>query len=123
LKFSFQIIVITERQERQMNRPNKIRKVYKELRHSLGGEIPSQEVLKHAASLVDIFDDRDHAPLIHLHTQRATFDELPLDEAFADGGWRVMRRESNWMNDIYSDEPSDPRVANKLKSLTMEMAA
>ena len=106
-----------------MNRPNKIRKVYTELRHSLGDEISSQEVLKSAASLVDIFEERDKASTRSLGTQRATFEELPLDKAFADGGWNVMRRESNWVNEIFSDELADPRITHNLKSLTMEMAA
>ena len=56
-------------------------------------------------------------------TPRPTFEELPLDNAFADGGWRVLARESSRFVDDFSDESQDLMVRSKLRSLKMEVAA
>jgi hypothetical protein len=106
-----------------LNRPNKIRRVYKELRDTLGSEISSYEALKSSALLVELFDDRDDTSFVRLAEARPTFDELPLDLAFADGGWRVMKRESNWVSGLYSEDLQDQKVNRRLKHLGMELAA
>ena len=106
-----------------MNRPKTIRKVYGVLRDALGDQFPSHEILMSAAKLVDIFEGRDvHSGARH-GNPRPTFEELPLDEAFADGGWRVLERESIHLTEIFFDEPQDMIVRKKLKFLGMELAA
>ncbi len=106
-----------------MNRPDRVRKVYGELRRALGDQFPSHEILRTAARLVDIFDDRKGYSGIRHGAPRPTFEELPLDKAFADGGWRILSRESNQFAELYSEDPRDLTVRRKLRSLGMELAA
>ena len=106
-----------------MNRPKKVRVIYLALRRALGDRVTSQDALRSAAAMVEIFDDREGSSFIRLPTPRPTFDELPVDKAMADGGWRVMRRESNWVGPIFSEEPEEHRDQHGLRSLTMELEA
>ena len=106
-----------------MNRPKKVRRVYIELRQTLGNEVPAYDLLRSAARLVDIFDDRKGHLGIRHGTPRPTFEELPLDKAFADGGWRVLARESSLLVEMFSEDPRDMTVRRDLSSLGMELAA
>jgi hypothetical protein len=83
----------------------KIRQVYAELRHALGGEIPAIELLRLAAELVDAAREpfaRDHEGVV---SARSSIDELPLDRAMADGGWRIMARDRAQRSDYFEDDP------------------
>ena len=119
-----------------MNKSIKIRKVYTELRHEMGGEVPSSELLKSASDLVDLFDDSEagvpvdivefidasnaRVPVGHRNTSYI-FDEWPLDRALSDGGWQVMRREASWGKEIFYDDTMDPEVIAQVNSMTMEL--
>lgn len=105
-----------------MSRPKKVRQVYIELRLALGDEVCAHDLLRSAAMLVDIFDGREVHPGIRHGTPRPTFEELPLDKAFADGGWRVLARESSLLAEVFSEDPQDLAVRRELKSLRMELA-
>ena len=80
----------------------KVREVFVELRRALGTEVPAGELLRLAAALVDAA----HPNEIHSEhrSDRPASDQVPLDRAFSDGGWRVMHRESNWMLGAYRDD-------------------
>jgi hypothetical protein len=83
----------------------KIRQVFVELRYALGTEIPAIELLQLATRLVDatrtpVIGDDDK--IVEL---RASNDQLPLDEAFADGGWRIMARDCAYDIDHFEDDP------------------
>ena len=106
-----------------MSRPHRVRKVYGELRRSLRDRFPSHEILKTAARLVDLFDGREGHSGIRHGTPRPTFEELPLDKAFADGGWRILAREYSLFVEVYSEDPRNLTVGRELKSLGMELAA
>jgi hypothetical protein len=83
----------------------KIRQVFAELRRALRKEIPAIELLQLAAKLVDatralsIGDDDKIVAL------RPSYDQLPLDEAFADGGWRIMARDRAYNHEQFEDDP------------------
>jgi hypothetical protein len=101
----------------------KIRQVFAELRHALGGEIPAIELLRLAAKLVDAtrepFASDDEGAV----SARSSIGELPLDKAFADGGWRIMARDRAHRSDYFEDDPClHARTKSKLDRL-MKRAA
>jgi hypothetical protein len=82
----------------------KIRQVFAELRYALGNEIPATELLGLAAKLIDATREpsvRDNDGLV---SARSSIDELPLDKAFADGGWRIMARDRVSDSDHFEDD-------------------
>jgi hypothetical protein len=83
----------------------KIRQVFAELRHALDNELPTIELLQLATKLVDATrapSVRDDEKLINT---RPSIDELPLDKAFADGGWRIMARDRAYTLDQFEEDP------------------
>ena len=104
------------------SRSIKVRQVFAELRHALGAEIPAGELLRLAAALVDASYPRESKDQ-HLNVvDRPAFDQVPLDKAFADGGWHLMETERGWVSETcWDDEPRFADAnANKIK---VELAA
>lgn len=100
----------------------KVRQIFAELRHALGTDIPAGELLRLAAALVDAtgpIETGDTNPSVGL---RPAYDQMPLDTAFADGGWRIMEREPSWVAETFWDD--DPRfAAANANVLKVELAA
>ena len=98
----------------------KVHQVFAELRRALGKEIPAGELLRLATRLVNASRARHYNGLSE--DSRQTTDALPLDKAFADGGWHIMADERHWT--LETDWDDDPRfaVANG-NSWKMELAA
>lgn len=78
-----------------MNRSAQVREVYAELRRSLGDRFTSNEMLKAAMSVVELFsiDEDDLVPRFELRLGGLPFNQWSLDVALADGGWRVLEHE------------------------------
>lgn len=91
----------------------KVREVFVELRRALGTEVPAGELLRLAAALVDAAHPvESHSE--DRRSERPAFDQVPLDRAFSDGGWRVMHRESNWILGAYwDDDPGLPATEGR----------
>jgi len=106
-----------------MNRPSKVRMVYQELRAVLGDELPAKEALQSAALLVELFDKDDADFGASIQEQRATFDELPVDVALADGGWRVLSREKSILHAEFGGEEIDVLKQMALKNYGLGIAA
>lgn len=86
-----------------MNRPTKIRMVYQELRAVLGDEFSAKEALQSAALLVEIAEkEADFGA--STNGAPPTFDELPVDVALADGGWRILSRDKALRRAQFEDE-------------------
>ena len=102
-----------------MKRTRKVHRIYLVLRHFLGDQLPAHVVLKASSAMVELFSRREPFKRLRLENAPPTFDELPLDEAFADGGWRVLAREAHWS----TEEPEQVMVTNRMKHLTMGLAA
>lgn len=104
------------------SRSIKVRQVFAELRNALGSEIPAGELLKLAAALVDASYPREPKDEHRNFVDRPAFDQVPLDKAFADGGWNIMETEPRWVSESYWDD--DPRfaVANA-NTVKVELAA
>ena len=87
-----------------VNRPEKVRRVYTELRRAQIEDISARDLLRVATKLVELSEGRGERPMARQGTPRPTFEELPLDQAFNDGGWRVMAYESRRMAQLYHEE-------------------
>jgi hypothetical protein len=101
----------------------KVRQVFGELRHALGNEIPAIELLQLATKLVDATrapSIRDDDKIVPLHPSN---DQLPLDKAFADGGWRIMARDRAYNPDQFEDDPCLSATAKSTLDRMMKRAA
>jgi hypothetical protein len=105
------------------NRPSKVRQIYAELRSVLGDEMTSQEVLQTAALLVDLFEENKSFNNFGLREQRATFDEMPVDVAFSDGGWKVLSKVTPMGLNMFDSEIPAGYTKMKLKEYGLEIAA
>jgi len=100
----------------------KVRAVFAELRLALGKDIPAGELLQLAAALVDASyprKDNDGKPDVRA---RPATDQVPLDKAFADGGWRIMDAEPRWIKEAIWDEVASSVVTN-INTVKMDFAA
>jgi hypothetical protein len=83
----------------------KIRQVFAELHYALGNEMLTIELLQLATKLVGA----TRAPSIgdddKIVTLRPSHDQLSLDQAFADGGWRIMARDRAYGHEQFDDDP------------------
>ena len=105
-----------------MNRPQRVRAVYAELRQAAPGSIPSGTLLEYANQLVDAFYEEEE-PRFELHTGRPSIDHLAIDAVLADGGWRVLDRHSARGLDGDDDAVNDPLIRRQLENLGLEMCA
>jgi hypothetical protein len=103
-------IGMTRKPRTQVHRRSiKIRQVFAELRRVLGLEIPAGELLRLAVALVDattLIESRDDHRSVG---PKPACDQLPLDKAWEDGGWRIMDSESRWIMEVCRDD--DPSYA------------
>ena len=104
-----------------MNRSKKIRSIYRELRASVGDRFTSKDLLEIANTLITADGKLKTDKFTQLRAARRTFEELDLDEAFADGGWRVMRREKTIVNALHDDVPPRTECLKFAQSLQMEL--
>ncbi len=105
-----------------LNRTSKLHQVYAELRRALGHKVPAGDLLRLASKLVDA-----SAPQLKTESDltvkwRPAFDQVPLDRAFADGGWRIMARERRWRTEADDDDEGRFMAANANRR-RMELAA
>ena len=87
-----------------MNRPQRVRAVFQELRQTVGDRFGARELLEQAASLVDLFAVKDDPSRFELRTGGVPFEEWSLDRAMADGGWRILNHEYRRNRALFEDE-------------------
>jgi len=97
-----------------MNRADQVREIYRELRKSVGDRATSGELIRCAASLVDLFEEQDESPSFSDRTGGVSIEEWPLDVAFADGGWRILSYEIRRRRAIHRDEVREVIMHNGL---------
>ena len=76
-----------------MNRPQKIKKIYHQIRMILGDEYPDYELLKSASLLIEIYEDDEPINLDQLKSFGFKFKDSEIDEPIKDGGWRLISGE------------------------------
>ena len=82
-----------------MNRPNKTRHIYFELKKLLGERFFAHQLLKSAALFVNIADvAQEKNPITAEQMQDffVPYTEKGVDEAIADGGWIILCQEEEW---------------------------
>lgn len=105
-----------------MNRSQKIREVYHELRRATPRPVAAAELLECAAGLVDLFDDDCDKSRFELRTGGMPFENQALDVAFADGGWRVMWYEQTRREDALKGELEELLIHNGWARWARELA-
>jgi hypothetical protein len=103
-------------------RASKLQQVYAELRRALGSQVPAVDLLRLASKLVDAATPQPTPDKDVTVQSRPAFDQVPLDIAFADGGWRILARERRWRMEPDSDDEIRLRGAY-LNRRKMELAA
>ena len=91
-----------------MNRPQKVRAIFQELKSALGSEIPTTELLEAASAMVSIHDRvTDSTPKASIADNDRSFESIETGIAMADGGWRVMDKERELMRNFYMQNDSE----------------
>jgi hypothetical protein len=106
-----------------VRRSQKIREVYRELRESTPRTVPSRELLRCAADLVELFDEDTDSSRFELGTGGIPFEQQALDVAFADGGWRVLHLETARRDEALHEEARELLVHNGWARWARELAA
>jgi hypothetical protein len=104
-------------------RASKVRQVFAELRYALGNEMPTIELLQLATKLVDATRMPSSGGDDKIVQLRPSHDQLPLDEAFADGGWRIMARDRLYTLEHFEDDPCLSERAKSTFDRLMKRAA
>jgi len=87
-----------------MDRSNRIKNLYADIRHSLGSVISSGDALRLASHLIDAADVRIEEPLGSFRDQRISPEEMAVDEAISNGGWQLFFREKYIAHSHFHDE-------------------
>ena len=76
-----------------MNRPQKVKRIYIELRRAVGPLAKPSELLECAAMLVSISEKQVGIPRCATNEGRTPFEELPLDQLYARHPWKLVSQE------------------------------
>ena len=88
-----------------MQKPQKIREIYAELKSACGGVMSPGELLECASLIVSASEDTLYEPKVELRTGRVPFSELPLDQVIENYPWKVVSREMVWEDDFMPHVP------------------
>ena len=98
-----------------MNRPQKIKQIYRELQMMLGDEFPAHELLESAALLIAIVEDDNPSPVSRPKDPWVPFDEWAVDKVFAEGGWLLLSLEDWWRQRLGEDDVMSLQAKMQLK--------
>ena len=106
-----------------MNRPQKIKEVYRELRMVLGNEYLDHELFKSASLLIEVLSDDTPIALDQFDKFELKLKDTTVDEATKDGGWKYLSNEGWW--DQVSDDQDllSPQTRAQLKDYGLGVAA
>ncbi len=76
-----------------MRKPDQIRRIFAELRQTLGSEIPAADLLKLAFHLFRAYSE-DEFEKLEESGPTPSLMTMPVDVAMRDGGWRVLEFET-----------------------------
>jgi hypothetical protein len=107
----------------RMNRPQKVKEIYNELRLMLGDEYSPQELLESAALLIEVVEDDYSMTFDKLQDFYIPFNEKAVDEIIATDGWKVLSNEDWWRQKEGEDDVLSVQARIQLKNYGLEMAA
>lgn len=87
-----------------MDRSNRIKNLYADIKDSLGSVISSGDALRLASHLIDAADVRIEEPLGSFRDQRISPEEMAVDEAISNVGWQLFFREKDIAHSHFYDE-------------------
>ena len=96
-----------------MNRPQKVKQVYAELRRTLGPAAKPSELLECAATLVSISEKQVGVPRCATNEGRTPFEELPLDQLYTRYPWKLVCQEVR-IDDDYATNENPTSIINHL---------
>ena len=103
-----------------MNRPNKTRHIYFELRKLLGEQFCAHQLLKSAAlfvGLAEVAEENNPATAEQMQDFFTPYKGIGVDEAMADGGWMILCKEDEcWLQRLGYEETQDYYRKNELRS-------
>jgi hypothetical protein len=106
-----------------MNRPQKVKAVYQELKLAFGDEYSEAELLESAALLIEVVEDDYSMTFDKLQDFYVPFKEKPVDEAIANDGWNILSIEDWWRQKEGEDDALSVQARMQLKNYGLEMAA
>ena len=95
-----------------MNKSNKLRSVYLELKNQLGDTLSQQEILDYAAMMVEASEDSIYEPALPTRYGRKPFTELPVNHIIENYSWKVLSREFLW-DDGYTPPRSHEQLIDE----------
>jgi hypothetical protein len=101
------------------NNPTKVKQLYRELRGSFDESVPSREILRLAAAILEAHINENKPDESEHYSGGRSFHEYPLSDAFVDGGWKVMSKEAGWLSTLFEDEPHSPTNWKFIQSCQM----
>lgn len=87
-----------------LSKPEKIRQVYNEFKRVFGEDLPAGVLLKRAAKFVAYIDKANEVESEFLRTTDSRASTPCVDVALADGGWKLLVRERDWVESCFDDE-------------------
>jgi hypothetical protein len=109
--------------ENRMNRPQKVKEIYSELRLMLGDKYSPQELLESAALLIEVVEDDYSMTFDKLQDFYVPFKEKSVDEIIATDGWNVLSNEDWWRQKEGEDDALSLQSRMQLKNYGLEVAA
>ena len=109
--------------ENRMNRPQKVKAVYQELKLAFGDEYSEQELLESAALLIEVVEDDYSMTFEKLQEFYVPYKEKPVDEIIANDGWNILSIEDWWRQKESEDDELSVQARMQLKQYGLEMAA
>ena len=109
--------------EAEMDRPTVVREIYAELRRVADPDCSASELLRAAAEIAEALRQStgESGTGLTYYTGGVPFDRWSVDRAMADGGWRILRYETELAPPNFDDESPGERVA--IKGWMTEMSA
>lgn len=104
-----------------MNRPQKVKEVYQELRMMLGDEYPAHELLGSAALLIEVIEEDDSKPEKKRQEPWVQIYVKPIDKIIAEDSWKNLSHEYWWLQKIGEDDVMSLQAQSQLKDHGLEI--
>jgi hypothetical protein len=98
-----------------MNKSQKIKAIYREMKTVMGDTMTTREILESAHLFLETNEKIENESLIDFGTVRTPFVELPVDEVMSKWEWKVLNRECFFEDDYIPHGDMDELINNCLQ--------